>query len=60
MKNYLILNRLYKFIKEINEKTFIGLIEGVRDEKEALNRAKAKFNLAKDDMLIAEECFTQV
>ncbi len=41
MKNYLILNRLYKFINEINEKTFIGLIEGVKDEKEALSRAKA-------------------
>jgi len=60
MKSYLILNRFYKLIQEINEKTFIGIIEGVKDEKEALNRAKAKFNLAKDDMLIAEECFIQV
>lgn len=60
MKSYLILNRLYKFIREINEKTFIGLVDGVNDEKEALNKAKAKFNLAKDDMLIAEECFIQV
>lgn len=60
MKNYLILNRLYKFIREINEKTYIGLIEGVRDEKEALNRAKAKFKLGKTEQLIAEECYIQV
>ncbi|HQF36260.1 MAG TPA: hypothetical protein PLL26_01290 [Candidatus Dojkabacteria bacterium] len=45
---------------EINEKTFIGLIEGVKDEKEALNRAKAKFNLGQAEQLIAEECFFQV
>lgn len=60
MKNYLILNRLYKFIREINEKTFIGLIKCVRDEKEALNRAKAKFKLGKAEQLIAEECYIQV
>ena len=60
MKNYFILNRLYKFINEINEKTFIGLIEGVKDEKEALNRAKAKFNLREAEQLIAEECYIQV
>lgn len=60
MKSYLILNRLYKFIREINEKTFIGLIEGVKDEKEALNRAKAKFKLWRNEELIAEECYIQV
>jgi len=60
MKNFLILNHLYEFIMEINEKTFIGLIEGVKDEKEALNRAKAKFNLGQAEQLIAEECFFQV
>jgi len=60
MKNYLILNRLYQFIGEINQKTFIGLIEGVNDEKEALNKAKAKFNLGQAEQLFAEECFIQV
>jgi hypothetical protein len=60
MKNYLILNRLYRFIKEINDKTFVGLIEGVKDEKEALNRAKAKFNLGQAEQLFAEECYIQV
>jgi DNA polymerase IIIc chi subunit len=60
MKNYLILNSLYNICKEINEKTFIGLIEGVKDEKQALNRARAKFNLGKESMLTAEECFIQV
>lgn len=60
MKNYLFLNRLYKFIREINEKTLIGLIEGAKDENEALNRAKAKFNLGQAEQLFAEECFTQV
>lgn len=60
MKNFLILNHLYKFIREINEKTFIGLVEGVKDEKEALNRAKARFNLGQAEQLFAEECFTQV
>lgn len=60
MKNYLILNRLYKFIREINEKTFIGLVEGVNDEKEALNKAKAKFNLGQAEQLFAEECYIQV
>lgn len=60
MKNYLILNRLYQFIGEINQKTFIGLVEGVNDEKEALNKAKAKFNLGQAEQLFAEECFTQV
>ena len=51
---------MYRFIREINEKTFIGLIEGVKDEKEALNRAKAKFKLGKAEQLIAEECYMQV
>jgi len=51
---------LYKFIREINEKTFIGLIEGAKDEKEALNRAKAKFKLWRNEELIAEECYIQV
>ena len=60
MKSYLILNRLYKFIREINEKTFIGLVEGVNDEKEALNKAKVKFNLGQAEQLFAEECFIQV
>jgi len=60
MKNFLIQNHLYKFIREINKKTFIGLIEGAKDEKEALNRAKAKFNLGQAEQLFAEECFTQV
>jgi len=60
MKSYLILNRLYRFVKEINEKTFIGVIEGVKDEKEALNRAKAKFNLGQAEQLFAEECYIQV
>jgi len=60
MKNFLILNHLYEFIREINEKTFIGLIEGAKDEKEALNRAKAKFNLGQAEQLTAEECFIQV
>jgi len=60
MKNYLILNLFYRIIKEINEKTFIVLIEGVKDEKEALNKAKAKFNLGQAEQLFAEECFTQV
>ena len=40
MKNYLILNNFYNTIRQINEKTFIGLIENVKGEKEALNRAK--------------------
>jgi len=60
MKNYLILNHLYRFINEINEKTFIGLIEGAKDENEALNRAKAKFKLSRAEQLIAEECYIQV
>jgi len=60
MKSYLILNRLYRFINEINEKTFIGLNEGAKDEKEALNKAKAKFKLGKAEQLIAEECYIQV
>ena len=60
MKSYLILNRLYKLIQEINEKTFIGIIEGVKDEKEALDRAKAKFKLWRNEELIAEECCIQV
>ena len=60
MKNYLSLNRLYRFVREINEKTFIGIIEGVKDEKEALNRAKAKFNLGQAEQLFAEECYIQV
>ena len=51
---------MYRFIREINEKTFIGLIEGVKDEKEALNRAKAKFKLWRNEELIAEECYMQV
>lgn len=57
MKNYLILNRFYKIIKEINEKTFIGLIEGVKNEKEALKKAKTKFQLSMVKNVIAEECF---
>jgi len=56
MKNFLILNNLYNTIKEINEKTFIGLIENVKGEKEALNRAKILFPLAKVENMIAEEC----
>lgn len=57
MKNYLILTRFYKIIKEINEKTFIGLIEGVKNKKEALKKAKTKFQLATVKNVIAEECF---
>jgi hypothetical protein len=60
MKNFFILNHLYKLIKEINEKTFIGLIEGVKDENEALEKAKTKFQLATVKNVIAEECFTLV
>lgn len=56
MKNFLILNNLYNTIKEINEKTFIGLIEVVKGEKEALNRAKILFPLTKAENMIAEEC----
>ena len=60
MKNFLILNHLYKLIREINEKTFIGLIEGAKDEKEALNSAKAKFKHYRNEELIAEECYILV
>jgi len=60
MKDFLILNHFYKFIKQVNEKTFIGLIEGVKDEKEALKKAKTKFQLATVKNVIAEECFPLV
>lgn len=60
MKNYLILNKLYKLAKEINEKTFVGFIEGVRNESEALYRAKKQFKSCGNDSLIAEECFIQI
>lgn len=60
MKNFLILNNLYKLAKEINEKTFVGLIEGVRNEKEALRKAKMKFKSCGNESLIAEECFIQI
>lgn len=60
MRNYLILDNLYSLIKEINEKTFIGLIEDVKDEKEALQKAKILFPLAKVDDIIAEECLVKV
>ena len=56
MKNYLILNNFYNTIRQINEKTFIGLIENVKGEKEALNRAKILFPLTKAENMIAEEC----
>lgn len=60
MKSYLILTTLYKKITEINEETFIGLIEGVRDEKEALQKAKDKFKLTTVQNIIAEECYITV
>ncbi len=56
MKNYLILNSLYQLIREINEKTFIGLIENAKGEKEALSKAEILFPLAKAEDIIAEEC----
>ena len=57
MKNFLIFNNLYNTIRQIDEKTFIGLIENVKDEKEALNKAKTKFQLSMVKNVIAEECF---
>jgi hypothetical protein len=56
MKSYIIVNDFYKKIQEINENTFIGLVELVKGEKEALKKARKVFNLAKDKNLVAVEC----
>jgi hypothetical protein len=59
MKSYIIVNDFYKKIQEINENTFIGLVELVKGEKEALKKARKVFNLAKDKNLVAVECLIE-
>lgn len=59
MKGYLILNHNYKKSKEINESSFIGLIENVANSFEALQRARRKWDLQNED-LILEECMVKM
>ena len=59
MKNYLILNDLCGGLNEVNEQTFVGLIESVTGKTEALKKAKTLFNLAKNQSIIAQECQIQ-
>ena len=59
MKSYIIVNDFYKKIQEINENTFIGLVEFVKGEKEALKKARKVFNLGKDKNLVAVECLSE-
>lgn len=59
MKSYIIVNDFYKKIQEINESTFIGLVEFVKGEKEALKKARKTFNLPQEKNLVAVECLTE-
>ncbi len=59
MKSYIIVNDIYRKIQEINENTFIGLVEFVKGEKEALKKARKAFNLPQEKNLVAVECLTE-
>lgn len=54
------MNNIYIKMNEINKETFIGIIENVKDEKEALKKAKTRFRLATVKNVIAQECFIEV
>jgi hypothetical protein len=53
---FLILNQNYLDTNEIDQNSFIGIIENAVNEEKALQRARTKFTLTKDQFIIAEEC----
>ena len=59
MKNYLILNDFCGGLNEVNEQTFVGLIESVTGETEAIKKVKTLFNLTENQNIIAQECQIQ-